>query len=739
MHINNLVSILYLTSSVLLFFLGLIIIKENPRQRINRITSIMIFLAATGGIMGACGLFIEDQQVNSNILDRLFVFWEFFFPQLVLFALIFPIEHSALQKNPKKIPVLIYLPHVSQFILLLTFRVPQDIRAIAGVFESEFFQGVLKPLAIIFQLIVEALSLFHEYHSFFFAVINLIYVISAIYLMYHGYNLLQSEPLKKQVALVLWGIRSSVGLYAIAFLLPKIFPFQISRYIPYSLTIIALLIAAGSIAWAIIKYQFLDIRSLLRKSVIFSMVSALLIGLYLLLYGQSKLIFKQVFNVDAPILEILFLILAAIFFQPILSSIESFVERNFIRGESDYRSVLETLSHDILTVLDIHKLSHQIVQTLTDSMVLEAVHLILEDRDGNFSTNTEQRPGQNTGIFHKNSEFITLMKGIKEPIPFDEVCIRISADEEIAALKRLKPYLVIPLRHRDELEGILSLGKKLTGTAFSSEDATLMNLLSGQIAIALENSKLYLERLEKQRMERDISLAREIQRMLLPQMFPKDEFFEISAINIPSKEVGGDYYDFIKIDETKIGIVVGDIAGKGIPASLLMSNLQAAFRASASHSLEPAHVMTQVNRQIAQTTSPEKYATLFFGIFDRENYMLTYTNAGHNFPILRSLNGECKFLRESGLIVGIVEDTQYEQCQLQLHPGDVVVFYTDGITEAQSIDEQEYGEDRLLSTIQRSNWITIEQLRNRIYESVIDFAQAAAQYDDLTLVIFQAK
>ncbi|MBN1347814.1 SpoIIE family protein phosphatase [candidate division KSB1 bacterium] len=739
MNIVHIVSIFYLTCSVLLFFLGLIIIKENPRQQINRITSIMLFLAASGGIMGACGLYISHEEIDSNIIERFFIFWEFFFPQLVLFALVFPIERSALINHPKKIPFLIYLPHIFQFVLLLLFRNAQEVRAVSGMFETDFFQGIVKPLAIIFQLLIGLLSIFHEYHPVFFAIINLSYVIVAIYLMYRGYAVLRSERLKKQAALVLWGIRSGVGLYAIAFLLPEIVPFHISEYIPYSLTILALLIGVGSIAWAIIKYQFLDIQSFLRKSIIFSMVSAILIGIYLLLYGQSKALFKQTFNLEIPILEVLFLVLAAIFFQPLLSAIENFVERNFLRESTDYRQVLQTLSHDILTVLEIPKLKEIVVRTLTDTMALENAHLILENKHGDFSTEVNGEIEREPIIFHKNSEFIQLMRAIKDPIRFDEVCIRISSEDDIAKLKVIHPFLMFPLKHRTDLEGILCLGNKLTNTRFSAEDVASLGLLSDQIAIAIENSKLYQEKLEKQRMQRDISLAREIQRMLLPHKFPEGAFFEISAINIPSKEVGGDYYDFVQIDDSGIGVVIGDIAGKGIPASLLMSNLQAAFRASVNHSPEPAVVMAQVNRQIAQTTSPEKYATLFFGNFERRDFTFTYTNAGHNFPILCPQNRECQFLRESGLVIGIVEGTQYEQHTLQLQPGDILIFYTDGITEALSQDEKEFGEERLVKTIQQSNWITIEQLRNKIYESVIYFSQGTSQYDDLTLVILQVK
>jgi len=253
----------------------------------------------------------------------------------------------------------------------------------------------------------------------------------------------------------------------------------------------------------------------------------------------------------------------------------------------------------------------------------------------------------------------------------------------------------------------------------------------------LENIELYEEKMVKQRMEEEISVAREIQQMLLPNSLPTGKNFEISAMNIPSKEVGGDYYDFIQFDERQIGIAIGDIAGKGIPGAILMSNLQAAFRASAWQYRNPVQVMDKINNQIARTTSSEKYATFFYGIFDTHKLTFTFTNAGHNFPIIKKETGEHSFLSEGGLIIGVQSDFKYQSTTVKLKPGDTIVFYTDGITEALNLDVEEFGEQQLINIVLNYPFRTAEELRNHIYEEMMKFTEGTAQYDDLTLIVLK--
>lgn len=741
MNFAFLTSIIYLTIGVLLFLLGLLIYREHPSQRVNRVTAVMIFLAAIAPIMGAFGLMIfkinAQLKLDLEILRRIFLLWELFFPQLLYFSLIFPEERKIVKDFPK-IVYFIFIPHIFHFFVILIFRTPESILSLINIPQTDTaIDAFLQPIRMVLNLVLSGTSIFYEFHINFFALINLIYVVAAIIIMYKGYQNLTTPRTKKQVALVLWGIRVSVGLYAIAFLLPKLFPIQASDTIVYFFTILALLIGAGSIAWSIIKYQFLDISLRISRGFLFSICSGLLVGAYMVIYHESRKIIPTILGFDLPIMEVLFIILAVVFFQPILSAIESLLNNLFGKDKFDYQNVLQTLSHDILTIMELDKLKEKITSTLTESMMLENVHLIVENAEANFEVDCIVDDDLQKFIFFKNGDFINVMRNLETPVGFDELNNQISDEEEIDFLNKLNCYLLMPLSHRGDLNGVLCLGNKLTRTTFSAEDATLLNVLSDQIAIALENIELYEDKLVKQRIEEEISVAREIQQMLLPNSLPKGKHFEISAMNIPSKEVGGDYYDFIQFDERKIGIAIGDIAGKGIPGAILMSNLQAAFRASAWQHRDPVEVMEKINNQIVRTTSAEKYATFFYGIFDTHKLTFTFTNAGHNFPIIKKETGDHCFLSEGGLIIGVQPDFKYQSTTVKLKPGDTIVFYTDGITEALNLDVEEFGEQQLINIVLNFPFRTAEELRNHIYEEMMQFTRGTAQYDDLTLIVLR--
>lgn len=741
MDITVLTSIIYLTIGVLLALLGILIFRENPTQRTNRAAAVMLILAALAPIMGAFGLLINKMnaqlRLDLQLFQRIFLIWEFFFPQLLYFSLIFPREQKYLKDYPR-IVYFLYLPHVFHFLVILFFRGPESIMSLSDLsrFGSQI-SSLLQPLAIFINLMLSALSLFYEFHINFFALINLIYVIAAIIIMYKGYNELTSPRMKKQVGLVLWGIRASVGLYAVAFLLPKLFPLKTTDTVIYFLTILALLIGAGSIAWAIIKYQFLDISQSISRNFLFSICSGFVFGTLLVLFDQSKKLLTSLVGFQIPILEVLFIILAVILIQPTFSGIRLIIDKLFGRDSSDYRYVLQSLSHDILTIMDIETLKDKIASTLTESMMLENVHLIIENKAGDFEVTCEKEGKIHHYKFSRQGEFIALMRKTEKPVGYEEIVTHISASHETELLNKLNCYMLLPLSHRGDLNGVLCLGNKLTRTSFSAEDAALLNGLSDQIAIALENIELYEEKLERQHFQKEIAVARDIQKMLLPYHIPRGKNFEISAMNIPSKEVGGDYYDFIQLDERHVGIAIGDISGKGIPGAMLMSNLQATLRASVWQSHQPAEVMRKINNQISNTTSSEKFATFFYGILDSKKLTFTFTNAGHNYPILKKGKGEYCFLTSGGLVIGVKPDYEYEQTRVQLHHGDTLVFYTDGITEALNSDIEEFGEQKLIDIVIRFPYQTAEELRNHIYNEMISFTRGESQYDDITLIVLQ--
>jgi sigma-B regulation protein RsbU (phosphoserine phosphatase) len=774
MSIPYITAVIYLTCGILLFLLGLLIFREDARQRLNRITGTMLFLVALGPMLGAFGLLLEQvgprPGMNVDLLNRLFLVWEFFFPQLVLFSLVFPTEHPVLKTHPN-LPIVLFVPQAFHLLLILFLPEPAQVQALnQSLGLTKDWPTLLSPFQILLSLLVSALDFLVTYHETYFAAINLAYVLTAIIVMYLGYQQLANPRLITQVRWVLWGIRSSLGLYAIAFLLPKFSPLKVSQDVAYLLTILSLLIGAGVIAWAIIRYQFLDVRFIVRRGFVFSVTSGLVVGMYLLGYTQAKSIVDAALGFSdtngLPVVEIFFLILAVIAFQPLLSFSENLAERIFFQGAQDYQQILHNLSREIFSILDPAKLRDKVTTTLQEALMVESVHLILPrayahanmqefaDSAGdhhpvfftpllnkNLYTEKPEPPLENQEMelrFEPNGQFIPLMARMEVPVFYNDVLQKINLPVEKQNLMRLRAQVFLPLVHRGELVGILTIGRKITQRRFSYEDMTLLSLLSNQIAIAFENTRLYQERLAKQRLDEELHVAREIQRLLLPRKPPQTEHFEVAAINLPSLEVGGDYYDFMELREGLIGVAIGDISGKGVPGAILMSNLQAAFRAAAIRGTHTHLVMEELNNQVTRSTSAEKYATFFYGILWPEK-KLTFTNAGHNYPIYRCSDGSLCELRKSNLIVGVREHIKYEQHELELQSGDALIFYTDGVTEAMNQYSEEFGLERLLAVIGAASSTSAENIRNIIYEAVLQFAGDTPQADDLTLVVVKVK
>lgn len=697
-----------------------------------------MFFAGMGPIFGAYGLLLQINplvQVDLEPFRKVFLIWEFFFPQMLLLAFVFPREIKWAKRHPRLIYV-IFLPHLIHFLLILTFSSPEQVRSLIDLQAlSDRFGAFVAPLTMLLGFLLHMMSLIYEFHTNFFALVNLIYIIAAIVLMMWGYRTLQLPRQKKQVGLVLWGIRASVGLYAFAFIFPHLHIIQTGQVAAYFMTSVALVIGAGTIAWAIIRYQFLDIRLIIRRGLVFSLASALLIGMYLLIYSQGKRIISNVVQVEIPLLEILFLIVALLFFQPILSAIERLIERIFMRDRLDFRNILHDLSRDIMTTLDEDTLRDKITSTLKDTLSLKDVSLLSTHRDGSFILHKDDR----RLFFDGDETWLKILKEDAVPMGIDQLSLRCSEAHCLEKIKSLNAYLFIPLIHRDTLVGVLILGEKMSRTGFTTEEMTILSVLSNQAAIAFENARLYNETMEKRRMEKELGFAREIQNNLLPYESPSSDRFEIVGYNLPSKEVGGDYYDFIPLDEHQLGIAIGDISGKGVPAAILMSNLQAALRISAPRAQKTNHVVQQVNIHVTQTTSMEKFATFFYGVLNTHNLTLEYTNAGHNFPILHRSDGTHALLKNGGMIIGLMESTPYETETVSLKSGDCLVMYTDGITEALDPYDDLFGEERLLQVVQQASHLTAQGLLDYILDAVIDFTHGYLQSDDLTLVVLKVK
>ncbi len=300
----------------------------------------------------------------------------------------------------------------------------------------------------------------------------------------------------------------------------------------------------------------------------------------------------------------------------------------------------------------------------------------------------------------------------------------------------VQSLLSVPLILKGEMIGLLTAFNKKHVSGFTTEDQRLLSIIASQSTQVIENARLYEEEQNLFRIQEEMRLATEIQKILLPKDYPHFEGYDIAGQSIPAKDVGGDYYDFIKVDESRLAICLGDVSGKGMPAALLMSNLQATLRGQ-TMMLEsgPKECIGRSNQLIFRSTDLDKFATLFYGIIDNKSNHLIYTNAGHDIPFLLRGDRECSRLTTGGIVVGFVEKYSYDQDRVSFNTGDLLLLYSDGLTEAMNVDEEEFGEQRLYEVVQKNRDLSAAELIQVIMKNVFDFSSESTQMDDMTVVV----
>lgn len=288
-------------------------------------------------------------------------------------------------------------------------------------------------------------------------------------------------------------------------------------------------------------------------------------------------------------------------------------------------------------------------------------------------------------------------------------------------------------------KGILIVSSKMNGEQFTDDNIKFIEALGGTFFTELENERLFREEIEKKRLEGELALALEIQKKLLPKESPKLFNFDVYGKSIPSRHVGGDYFDFIKLKDCRLLFVVADVSGKGIPASLIMANVQAALRSLTPLSLDLNDLVKSINNLLFENTASDKFVTAFFGILDDANRELIYINAGHN-PPYHVNSTSIETLNEGGLLLGILPNAlDYESGKVSVKSGEIIYIFTDGVTESKNTSNDEFSEEKLENLLKNSLDLDSESLINKIFEEVNTFSAGAGQYDDLTAIAIKCK
>lgn len=307
----------------------------------------------------------------------------------------------------------------------------------------------------------------------------------------------------------------------------------------------------------------------------------------------------------------------------------------------------------------------------------------------------------------------------------------------INARPRTNSEMVAPIVSNNEVIGVFDLESDELN-AYSNDDLEVLMLLASQVAIIIEKVMLHEQMIEKQRLETQLEVARQVQLELLPGRDPQLENFDISAYNFPTEEVSGDYYDWVRIYDDQIGIVIADVSGKGVPAALLMSFLRASLRAATHIGYAPHISMSKVNYLLWESIERNQFVTAFYGILDATNRTLSYSNAGHNPPLLMKVDGTVRFEERGGVPLGMFRDSRYYEYFETIEPGEVFVLYTDGVTEAMNSTDEEYGRDRLVTAVRACRELPAREMIDFIHRDLTAWTEGRGAHDDVTFFIIKA-
>jgi len=302
-------------------------------------------------------------------------------------------------------------------------------------------------------------------------------------------------------------------------------------------------------------------------------------------------------------------------------------------------------------------------------------------------------------------------------------------------LQGVRSVLAVPLGVGANVFGIIYADSPLSDNRFTEDHLKLLTTLASVAAIRVENARLTEEQMERERLEREQQVASEIQQRFLPATAPQIEGWELQGISFPCYEIGGDYYDFIQREDGKLVVALGDVSGKGTAAALLMSSLHAAIHAQADTHDSISETIGAVNRYLVESIPPNRFVTLFYAELDPRKGALTFLNAGHNPPLIVHAGGTMEQLAAGGLPLGIMSDAEFREGRTQLRPGDVLVVYSDGVSEAVNPHGEEFGPTRLYEVVARNLDASASGIRDRIESAVTKFCQGTPAADDITLVI----
>jgi phosphoserine phosphatase RsbU/P len=557
---------------------------------------------------------------------------------------------------------------------------------------------------------------------------------------------------RRRLLLLDAGALSSVGALLIVVVAGR---FEV-RLPPWSLPLVLMLLLAFPLAMAygIVVHRAMDVRVVARQGLQYLLARGTIRAIQVVLLFAASVaaaaILSRGVGVGQTAVVVGGLVAITAMARRFADRVRLWVDRRFFREAYEADAILSDLASKVRTIVETGPLLETVATRIAESLHVERIAILLER--GNLFQPAYALGYAAAPTVAMPSDSVTLKRLHKQQHAFvrfdaEDSWVQVADGAERRSLEALQPELLLPMSVNEKVVGIISLGPKQSEEPFSKTDIRLLDSVAAQTGLALENGRLTAavaaEVAARAKQTRDIEIARTVQQRLFPQEYPPIPGLDYAGACRAALGVGGDYYDFILLSPTQLGIAIGDVSGKGVPAALLMATLRAYLRGAQTihHQADLTDVMRNLNKLVFESSDANRYATFFYGELDLTSRTLTYVNAGHNPPMLfRQADGGREALRldVGGPVVGLMEECSYRQACVTLGSGDVLVAYTDGISEAMNVADEEWGEDRLMDAVRPNRAEAARTLIDRLMVCADAFVAGAPQHDDMTLLIVRA-
>lgn len=693
-------------AALIALFVGSLVLMRRARQ-----LTLVFFLICLALCLLLFFPYVPPLPVFFSLASLTKLLLNAFFPALfVHFFLLFPYERSVLRRNPMLIRLL-YGGSLCLFALALTIALdlwPMQLKGITTAVNS-----ILPTAAFAASFI------------------------ASVWLFTRAFRSTTVDSIRKKLRVALWGTTIGVVPIVVVMILHAVFP---GRHIPADrLAVLALVLVPIGFAYAIVKHGVFDIERIVKRSLVITAVTAILILLYFLSYFLLQALLHTVTPFSSTLVSIIAFLFVIILFSPIRTRIEELVDRSFYPERFESRRQLREFTRNLPQLPDEDGIIRACLESATRALGVERGAYFpykMADHRAEFSWGMPPSPQE---------EQLRLGPVVRDPVlKRNEPLLREEVEAEIPygyvpgaenqTLSALDASLLVPIATRGRRFGVAVFGKRIDGDLYSDPDLEILGSLATQTALAMENACFQRELETKEAISRELVVAQTVQRNLLPQTPPSIPGIEIAAATLPCHEVGGDYFDYIQSEDGNLQMAVGDVSGKGIPAAILMANVQALFRAEARGKTEPDEVLDRMNRRLCDIEGPERFVSFFCALFDSERGELRYSSAGHPPPMLVRFDGSLHHLDAAGLLLGIQPDVPYPLGVVRLRPGDLMLCFTDGIPDPMDSGTA-LREDQLEEMVRNLRHLPATRLLDRIVERI---QENVALEDDTTLLILKA-